>query len=188
MKKTKVEPFLVLGPIILGPVSPGVYPSSLWRTRPEVKEILRCIAAQPLLKYPLVEVCFIRKEDLLHFYETENMSILDMCMYVINHCKDEGGTLCPYQLWTQFASVYMDVRISIPEYVSLITPDLPVPTDAFRGIGVAHVHYNLAWRRCSCGEIEPRIPCLGEYYDTLAYVRVRKELSSGLILPKFFGE
>lgn len=110
-------------------------------------------------------------------------------MYVINHhCKDEGGTLCPYQLWTQFASAYMDTPISMPEYVSLITLDLPVPTEAFRGIGVAHTHYNLAWRRCSCGEIEPEFLSVGLSYDCLAYVRVREESPSMLILPKFFGE
>lgn len=153
---------------------------------PEVKEIVRCIAGLPLPEYSLVDVCFIRKEEVLHFCEAEDMSMLDMCMYVINHCKDEGGTLCPYQLWTQFASTYMDARIRMPEHVSLIAPDLPVPTDAFCRAGVVHTHYNLAWRRCSCGEIEPRLPMVGFTYDCLVYVRVREELPSRLILPKFF--
>jgi len=186
MKKKKVEPFLVLGPVLLGPVLPDVYPSTSWRMRPEVKEIVKCIAGLPLPEYSLVDVCFIRKEDVLHFCEAEDMSMLDMCMYVINHCRDEGGTLCPYQLWTQFASAYMDARIRMPEYVSLIAPDLPVPTNAFRGIGVAYTHYNLAWRRCSCGEIKPLLPNFGRMASTLAYVCVRKELPSGL--PRLLEE
>jgi len=175
MEKKKVEPFLVLGPILLGPVSPCAYPSTSWRMRSEIKEILECIAGLPLPAYSFVDVCFIRKAEVLHFCEAEDMSMLDMCMYVINHCKDEGGTLCPYQLWTQFASAYMDTRIQMPEHVSLIAPDLPVPTNAFHSVGVAHTHYNLAWRRCSCGEIEPFLPRCGMMADTLAYVRVREE-------------
>lgn len=159
-KQKKVEPFLVLGPILIAPIVPQVY-TRMWQGHfsKEEEGVLECIAEHDEHNGSLVDVCFIRKQELLDLYGMEHMSMLDMCMYVVDRCRDEGGRLCPPQLWSQFASVYMDERIPMPEHVSLIMPEiLVVSKEAPRGVGITHLHYDLAWRRCSCGEIEPRLP------------------------------
>lgn len=186
MKKKRVEPFLVLGPVMLSPVILNVYPSSAWWIDDEVRRVLKHVSTLSLPEYILVDVCFIYKQELLDLYETKDMSMHDMCMYVIECCGDEGGRLCPPQLWSLFASVYMDVKICMPEHVSLIMPEvLLVSDEAPREIGATFLHYNLGWRRCTCGEIEPRFPRLGFAYDCLAYVRVREESKSAIQLPRF---
>jgi hypothetical protein len=178
MKKKKIEPFLVLGPILIAPIVPQVY-TRMWQGHLSKEEegVLECIAKHDERNGSLVDVCFIRKQELLDLYGKEHMSMLDMCMYVIDYCRDEGGGLCPYQLWPLFAKVYNDMPIRMPEFVSLITNTLIVPDKTG---SATFVYYDLAWRRCSCGEIEPRFPRLGFAYDCLAYVRVRKENTSAI--------
>jgi hypothetical protein len=99
MKRKKVEPFLVLGPVILSPVISNVYPSSAWWVDDDTKRVLEYISILPLPEHVLVDVCFIHKQELLDLYGKEDMSMLDMCIYVIERCRDEGGGLCPYPLW-----------------------------------------------------------------------------------------
>ena len=183
MKRKKIEPFLVLGPILITPVIPQVY-TRMWQGHlsKDEKAVLECIAGQSNLNGSLVDICFIHKHELLDMYGLENMTMRDICMYVIDHCEDEGGRLCPYQLWPLFAKVYNDMPIRMPEHVSLITNTLIVPDKTGEA---TFVYYDLGWRRCSCGEIEPRFPRLGLAYDCLAYVRVRKESTSALALPRF---
>ncbi|MBC8465128.1 MAG: hypothetical protein H8D63_02040 [Parcubacteria group bacterium] len=173
----KIEPFLILGPIQIAPVIPQVY-ARMGHLSEDVKTVLECIAGHSELNGSLVDVCFIHKQELFKMYNVEYMSMNDMCMYVIN----EGGRLCPYQLWPQFAKAYTDIPIGMPEFVSLITNTLNVRVPEKL---MAYTEHDLAWRRCSCGEIEPFLTRAGLTYDALAYVRVRKESTSALKLPRF---
>ncbi|NTV44656.1 MAG: hypothetical protein HGA67_03085 [Candidatus Yonathbacteria bacterium] len=186
----KIEPCFVLGPIEITPVDPRICTNvDTWRTG-LIRKALEHFATLQCRNPFCVDVCFIRKDELLALYNTKSMSMLDMCMYVINHCGDEGGRLCPRELWPLFASMFDGHVGHTPrdlEYVSLMTLPVEVPVAAPGRLGTV-TPCQLAWRISSQCNIELLLPQYGMTYEHLAYVRVRKESISGLKLSRFSEE